>query len=300
MDTISQMTPQYLAQVLQTLHDQVTDFVSRSGERASDDSIFLIDFRTYKKRDAIMTMLSQANMILSAASDHLAAMALLLREGKHSMAVWTCARGAIEACALVAWLLDPKAGTRLRVQRSVSMRLEDLGQQLRFANSEGDTEAARRIGERMVSVRSDAVALGVSTVRQKSKTKNKGGELKMPNITELIQNEFGSGTIYRILSQSNHMTLTIMRQLNYDPVAERLIVTDGDLSAEVQLPTRGLQPYPVIAICLEAAKAYAKANWNRGELLGLDRNELAMILDHSYDDLRISQALRFWATGLMR
>jgi hypothetical protein len=296
MNPKSSLTLSKLAEALQTMHVQVTEFASHSSENAADDSMFLSDFAGYMSAEAIMTLLSQANMILSAAGDHIFAMATLLRVDNDSMGVWTCARGAIEACALVAWRLDPQAGTKRRVQRSVAMRLEDLGQQQRFANAAGKIEDAKRTGTRIAKIRSDAIAHGLYA-RPNKKTRNKGSGLEMPDITKLINQEFGTGLVYKILSASSHMTISFMQKLNYDRTTQKVVIGEGQRSVQIHIPTRGLQPDAIGLICIETAKAYAKANWNRAELLGLDRESLAKILNHSYDDLQINNKLRFWAAA---
>src|SRR4051794_26259757 len=126
MDTNPQLSPRQYAHSIKLMCHNVAGFMSVSGEKAADDSIYLKDVQSYAMPEAILTLLSQANLSLTAAEDHLLALAVLLDNDVPSMAVWACARGAIESAALATWLLDPTTDTRSRVQRSLALRFEDL------------------------------------------------------------------------------------------------------------------------------------------------------------------------------
>jgi ribonuclease HI len=95
---------------------------------------------------------AMAASALFGAEDHLDALTRILKDPTPRVATATLVRGVLEASGRAWWLLDPGIGARLRVARSMTERLFNLGERMKIEADIGKQtiEAERRI-EKIVS-----------------------------------------------------------------------------------------------------------------------------------------------------
>ena len=164
--------------------------------------------------DAIRTVYSQANVVLTSAADNMAALDRVLTEPVMTFAPWSIGRSILEATSLAMWLLQPNIEPLVRVARSMTLRLNHLEEQLTIARtasiSQSDISA---IESRIESVKGQARRFGLqATTNKKGKLISFGEQL--PSGVQLAKQAFGADNIYRMLSASEHNKIWAVQQLS--------------------------------------------------------------------------------------
>jgi hypothetical protein len=228
-------------------------------------------------------MYSQVGLILQSAADHVRALERMLTEPMMTIAPWTIGRSILEATALAMWLLEVPLERHARVARSMTLRLNDLREQLTLAHAvDGLQLNVPQIERRIEIVVSQAQKLGLI-----GKTDRKGRVLSfgesIPSGSELAKRAFNAEMMYRLLSAAEHNKSWAIMQLSNRRVDQNLL--------EPHLPVEG-----AIVLLLLSVEWYAHPVWNLFTLNGWDLNSLASILESQFDQAGLNEARKFCRT----
>jgi hypothetical protein len=245
------------------------------------------EIRTFLRPVSVKTALSQANTALEASADHLEALDRLVGEVQYAVAPWTCARGVLEAAAIATWLLDTTIDATERVSRSLALRFSTLQEQRKLANAAGDSQKVQAIDKQIESIEAMAIQLGYSPLRDSRGRRTGIGQVK-PNITDLVQQQFDFGNLYRMLSGVAHSDSVVVSQLGF--------MQTGALTPDGIVAQRAV-PQKIQSLLLANAVAiHTRGVWLRVVQYGCDAAETAVILEKRYDqlDLANTDTVRFW------
>jgi len=245
------------------------------------------EIRAFLRPVSVKTALSQANTALAASADHLEALDRLVGEAQYAIAPWTCARGVLEATAIATWLIDSKIDTKERVSRSLALRFSTLQEQRKMANAIGDHQNVQAIDERIESIEAMAIQLGYSPLRDSRGRRSGIGQVKS-SITDLVQQQFDFGNLYRVLSGVAHSDSAVISQLGFmktGPLTLHGVVAERAVPKEIQS-----------MLLANAVAIYTRGVWLRVVQYGCDAAETAVILEKRYDQLNLADtdAVRFW------
>lgn len=245
------------------------------------------EIRTFLRPKSVKTALSQANTALEASADHLEALDRLVGEAQYAVSPWTCARGVLEAAAIVTWLLDSTIDAKVRVSRSLALRFSTLQEQRKMANAVGDSQKVQTIDKRIESIEAMAIQLGYSPLTDPKGRRIGIGQVK-PSITDLVQQEFDFGNLYRVLSGVAHSDSAVVFQLGF--MRTETLTPDGVVAQRAV-------PKEIQSVLLANAVAiHTRGAWLRVVQYGCDAAEAAVILEKRYDqfDLADTDPVRFW------
>lgn len=231
--------------------------------------------------EPLSSIRTQTSTLLESAVDHMLGFVRTVAPPALSMVPWTCARGAIEAASQADWLLDLKITSRSRVERSLTLRADDLGKQLKLANGQKDKVDAARVRQRLVDLEALARTLGVAPKRDKN-GQLIGVGISMPTATNLIVRLLGHEFAYRGPSGVAHGTVSALLQACHetDPLTET--------------PKKTVHPEVLYLLSAWQTEALARALWSEFGFYGWDCAALAAQFEHAYDALDIKDELRFW------
>jgi hypothetical protein len=218
---------------------------------------------------SVKTALAQANTALEASADHLEALDRLVGEAQYAVAPWTCARGVLEAAAIATWLLDSRIDAKERVSRSLALRFSTLQEQRKMANAVGDSQKVQAIDKRIESIEAMAIQLGYSPLRDSRGRRAGIGQVK-PSITDLVQQQFDFGNLYRVLSGVAHSDAAMVSQLGFMKTG---IHTPDGVVAQRAVP-KEIQSL----LLANAVAIHTRGVWQRVIQYGCDAAETAVIL----------------------
>ena len=134
-----------------------------------------------------------------------------------------------------------------------------------------------------------ARTLGYGLLRDKKNRRIGIGQIK-PNITKLVEMQFSSEKLYRMLSGMAHSNYTTLTALAF--TKPNFKNKDG---AVIQ---RAVPSALQISLLSEAGKIYAKCLWLKTIQFGFDAAKLVILLEEFYDTLKIDDTNenRFWRT----
>jgi hypothetical protein len=236
---------------------------------------------------SIKTALSQANIALATSADHLEALDKLVGEAQYAVAPWTCARGVLEAAAIATWLLDTTIDATERVGRSLALRFATLQEQRKMANAAGDNQKVQTIDKRIESIEAMATQFGYSPLRDSKGRRTGIGQVK-PSITDLVQQQFDFGKLYRVLSGVAHSDAAVVSQLGF--------MKTGALTPDGVVAQRAVPKEIQSLLLANAVAIHTRGVWLRVVQYGCDAAETAVILEKRYDqfDLANTDPVRFW------
>jgi hypothetical protein len=251
------------------------------------------EIRAFLRPVSIKTALSQANAALEASADHLEALDRLVNEVQYAVAPWTCARGVLEAAAIVTWLLDSTIDAKERVSRSLALRFSTLQAQRKLANTTGDSRKIQAIDERIESIEATAIQLGYPPLRDSKGRRTGIGQVK-PSITDLVQQQFDFGNLYRMLSGVAHSDSVVVSQLGF--------MKTGTHTPDGFLAQRAVPKEIQSLLLANAVAIHTRGVWLRVVQYGCDAAETAVILEKGYNQLNLADtdAVRFWRSTVGR
>lgn len=262
-------------------------FLENSGIEPAVDSPAAQEIKLFSRPESIQTAFGQASQALIAATDYFEALDSLVQQDKYAVAPWSCARGLIESSALCAWLFETGIGPKERVSRSLSIRYSALREQQKMARYDANKVKIDEIEKRIKSIEDMALTLGYGLLRGKKNRRIGIGQIK-PNITTLVEMQFSSEKLYRMLSgmaHSNYTTLTSLAftKPNFGNKAGAII--QRAVPSELQL-----------SLLSQAAMVYAKCIWLKTVQFGFNAANLAVLLEEFYDTLKLADTNenRFW------
>jgi hypothetical protein len=245
------------------------------------------EIRVFLRPESVKTALSQANTALEASADHLEALDSLVGEARYAVSPWTCARGVLEAVAIATWLLDSTIDVKERVSRSLVLRFSTLQEQRKMANAIDDSQKVQDIEERIDSIEAMTIQLGYSPLRDSRGRRTGIGQVK-PSMTDLVQQQFDFGNLYRVLSGIAHSDSVVVSQLGF--------MKTGALTPDGVVAQRAVPKEIQSMLLANAVAIHTRGVWLRVILYGCDAAETAVILERRYDqlDLADTDVVRFW------
>jgi len=264
-------------------------FLENSGTEPTIDSPAANEIKLFTRPESIKTAFGQGAQALIAATDYFEALDLLVHQDKYAIAPWSCARGMIEASSLFAWLFETGIDSIERVSRSLSLRYSALRELQKLARYDGNNSKIDEIENRIKAIEDMARTLGYGLLRDKKNRRIGIGQIK-PNITKLVEIQFSSEKLYRMLSGMAHSNYTTLTSLAF--TKPNFKNKDG---AVVQ---RAVPSALHISLLSQAGKIYAKCLWLKTIQFGFDAAKLAVLLEEFYDTLKIDDTNenRFWRT----
>ena len=245
------------------------------------------EIRSFSRPKSVETAFSTASQLFIAANDYLKALDSLVDQKIFSVAPWSCARGMLEASAICTWLFDKGIDPKERVSRSLSLRYASLREQIKMARYDDDNALINQIKDRIEDIERIAVSLGFELVRDRNGRRNGIGQ-KKPNITSLIEDQFGEELQYRILSGMAHSNYTVLTSLSF---------TKTNLGRRSGAVLREAVPITIqTSLVSQAASIYVKCLWLKTIQYGFDAAKAAVLFEELYDELELSDKneSRFW------
>lgn len=268
---------------------KISIFLDKCGVYPVSGSPAEKEIRDFSRTESIETAFSIGSQALIAANDYLKALDTLVDHKAYSVAPWSCARGLIEAATICTWLLEKSIDAKERVSRSLSLRYTSLSEQIKLARYDGDNPLIEKIIARIEDIEDIAVSLGYELVRDK-KNRRIGIGQKKPNITSLVEQQFGQEKLYRILSGMAHSTYTTITSLSF--TKENIEGKSGALLREA-VPITSQE-----MLVSEATKIYVKCLWLKTIQYGFDAAKAAVLFEGLFDELKLPDQnnSRFWRT----
>ena len=222
-------------------------------------------------------------------ADHAAALARALTGEWLSYSPWSLARAVLESCSVSSWLFDPDVGYQERVSRSLNLRLRDLTGQIRYVKNETELpEEVRRYAERRIEhLRDEAKLLGLAEKVNRN-GKFIGFSEGIPSLTRIID-EFDMkrpepSLGYSLLSAAAHGESWAVRSLGSN-------TTLGESRA---ISVGSLRPEYAMLLIIHAVQEFSYPAWEVFVLFGWDLRVVESILNKAFDQVRITESLRFW------
>jgi len=264
-------------------------FLENSGTDPAIDSPAANEIKLFTRPESIKTAFGQGAQALIAATDFFEALDSLVHQDKYAIAPWLCARGMIEASSLFAWLFETGIDSIERVSRSLSLRYSALREQQKLARYDGNNANSDEIENRIKAIEDMARTLGYGVLRDQNNRRIGIGQIK-PNITKLVEMQFSSEKLYRMLSGMAHSNYTTLTSLAF---TKPNFKNKGGAVIQRAVPSAQLR-----TLLSHAGKIYAKCLWLKTMQFGFDAAKLAVLLEEFYDTLKIddSNENRFWRT----
>jgi len=264
-------------------------FLEQSGPEPTPGSPADAERITAADPGAISNAWSAGHLLLVHGSDHVAAVTKLLAGTVALTTVYTCVRSMLEACAIAAWLLDPKIDSRARTSRVFAYRFEGVDQLRKFAANSGlPATELTRVENRLTHIEDAATALGFASFRDKS-GRLTGIAERNPPATQLIREVLDQESLYRLLSSVAHGHQWPMINLGYEKV---------EPSTLGGVPATSLRRHAnvdaITWLCQSTLLAFARPLWNQCAYFGQDALQLEEAIETSADMLGVTTRLRFW------
>lgn len=277
---------------LAVLRDQMAVFVNAADGAPSSNSQAQAEIRKVPRPESVQTAHSQGVLLVEVVADQLTGFLKTITEPVETIAPWTCIRALLEAAALACWILDPNINVQTRVGRSFALRYEGLNQQAKWARASGrDPKLAY---DRIDMVEEIATNLGFEQVRDRNGRRT-GIAQRMPAATELIRDMLDEEALYRLLSAIAHGHHWAIQQASFE------ITSPPALDPVSGVRVARIEKAPLMDgfayLILRAAVAFTKVGWYQATYFGWDTTELAELLESSFNDFGVADAVRFWRSA---
>jgi hypothetical protein len=231
--------------------------------------------------EAQETVNSQANLLLEAAGDYLFALPRLLAAPAMAIAPYACARGVLESCSQLLWLLDPQIDGSTRLGRSLALRFRGVKEQLKLYRSQGNAAKVDALLARIQLIEQTADARGIEV------HSNARGEIDrvgptFPPATALATEYLNAGHSYRFLSAVTHSQGSFILATSFKTTGRKGWM-EKHLNTDV-----------ATFLLLEPAGWFARAAWEYLSYLGLADDRMVALLDGAYDKFGLGPTARFW------
>lgn len=233
--------------------------------------------------EAQATVNSQAGLLLEAAGDFLFAMPRLLGAPAMAIAPYACARGVLESCSQLLWLLDPQIGGSPRLGRSLALRFRGVKEQLKLYEAEGRAakEEVDALLKRIQVIKQTADARGIEVHFNARGDIDRVGPT-LPRATALARDFLNAAASYRLLSAVTHSQGAFILATSFK-ATNRKGWMEKHLSADV-----------ATFLLLGPAGWFARAAWEYLSYLGLADDQMVALLDSAYDKFGLGPPARFW------
>jgi hypothetical protein len=293
-DEEPRMTGNEYVELLRTsltrFRDEAAEFVQSHGTDPAAGSIAATERSSFARPESLLSAAAIAAVLVESVSEHLTAFVKTITEPVEPIACWTCVRSMLESASIAAWLLEPGIGAQERVGRVFALRYEGMEQELKFLNAAGVPAAdVKKLEDHIDDVEKIALGLGFS-----QKTTRKGERIgiakQMPSATDIIKQVLGEDLAYRMLSAVAHGHFWAIHQLSFSKGQPG--VADGVAVVELMKSSGTLQGYAFLG--LRAMKSLALPLWNQCLYYGWDKDRLTKLLESVYDEIKATDAIRFW------
>jgi len=292
MEIIDYEMARSMLDAIPSLHDAIASFFNDHLGKSFPHAPAVAEIAAFPYPNITRNAYSQGAVLVDVAADHLMAFSKTLTEPVETFAPWVCVRTVLEASAIASWLLDPAVSSEERARRSFAFRFEGMTESLKFMRvsmtKQGEIDTLlKRIDE----VEDDAVRCGFGPVRDKNR-KRIGIGMQMPSVTVLVKQVFDDEPTYRLLSAVAHGHQWALLKLGYARLEE-----DEGKSDYVKMAKR-ISPDSVGYLSARTVRAFVLPVWYKSRQNGWDMERLRRILESSYDDIKISENVRFWRTDV--
>jgi hypothetical protein len=231
-------------------------------------------------------------MLIEAVADHTWALIRVLDPPCLPIAFYTCARGAIENSAILAWLLEPLPSVDGVVQRSIALRFREVEQQIKVVRvSSHGPDATATLSARLLDICAQADGLGYEALISKG-GRRQGAGTPLPGPTDMIRDVLGQEFDYRLLSSAAHGNVWAIRGLAFTEVqAATEVARKEGFAAAFE---KQVSPVAVHYTAVAVARAFALGTWRLYRYAGWSTQELPDIFESAFDQLRAIDGLRFW------
>lgn len=207
--------------------------------------------------------------LIESAGEHLLLFAKGFDPPYLAFAPLTCARGVLEAAAYAAWLLDPNIDARDRIGRGLARRMQGLDEQRKFGISYKNDGIRDHSQSRIDDVKARSDATSIAAARH-------------PGATEVIGQQLGNESLYRLLSAIAHGHSWSHIACGYKDA--------GTLSEECEIRRleKAMDPRFPFTVGVSSFMALSRATWFLVRLIGLGRERFSEIVDAFHDRNGIS------------
>ena len=241
----------------------------RGGEEPCNGSPAREDERVIGEVESIATIRSQAQLQMEFVADHIFAIGQALAEPVNTMAALTLLRAVLEVSARTMWLLDPKPGTKVRVARSMGIRVADVDSQVKLSAMLGESHPRTRVDE----------------IRQVAQARGVGRLPSSTQFTTMATNQLRSGPEYSFLSGLTHSSTTFIRETGFELVRKE----KGNSAV-----AKAAKPLLVEFALLRSFEWILWPMWRQASYLGRPREDLRRVMNNAANDLSFPAGLRFW------
>lgn len=293
-----QPTP-YSAEIIQKMIETMENFIDKSAEIVNKyenlptaDSRASAENNSFPDKELVEDVYSRGSLCFESAADHFMAFTDTLKPPAKTLSPYTCLRSFMESSALVLWLLDLKIDVRERVGRCFGFRYKEFTEQIKFFEADKITSKEAqvqidRVKQRMAVVEKRAISLGYPQLTKNGKIT--GIATHMPEVVGLVKITLDKETEYRLLSGVAHSYLWASRQVGFQ-VVEGMEVKGHKLKAV----EKHFHPEMFMFGVSLAIPTLARVFWTIGKQYGWDMQEIEGLLNHTFDELRFNNNLRFW------
>jgi hypothetical protein len=233
----------------------------------------------------VQTVVSQAMQFQTQGADHLAALVRALTSPVMTMAPWTLARGTLESCATLLWLLDTSSTTDVRLGKSLSLRRDDLAEQVKYFRMKGHSDQsgaetlAKRAETRSASLEATAKARNIQVIYDKNGAVRGFGEA-LPSIIELTE-LCGMELDYRVYSGVAHGKPWASLPIGYQVVSKNIV-------------TQNLDPLHAMTLLAASLDLWLRCAGRLFAYQGWDMTACAPDCDPLMDAASLRDAIRPW------
>jgi hypothetical protein len=270
---------------------QTKTICERYGFQPAAGSVAHNQLETSPRRETIATAITLPQVLIDFGVEHLSVLNKTLLEPIEVLALATCARSMLEACAIAAWVADPAVDARERIARVFAHRYEGLTQKVSLTRAIDDQSGeVAKFESDIDAVEKDAIEIGYSPILSK-KSKRIGIAMKTPDASSLIDDVLGEKPLYKYLSAIAHGHFWAINHLGYKSHSATYRL-NGDVS--LQTIEKALDIDQVARIVLGTVRSFLRAVWNYGRFMGWSRSELVAMNDAIFDVFQTNHSSRFW------
>jgi hypothetical protein len=277
-------TARRMLESVPTMLEAVSLFWKDQQPRSFPGAPALIEEQGYPDPGIIRIAYDQGTSLVELAADQMIAFHKTMVEPVAVFGPWVCVRAVLEASATAVWLLNPAIDVRERAKRSVAFHFKNLDERAKYLATFSPPSAVQQARARIREHAENARRLGMDVHAKNGQVKWIG--MQVPSATQLIEDGFNDKTSYKLLSGMAHG--------HFWALSQNLQMIDDD-GQSTYVRTQKVMKHEFVAyLAARAARAFAKALWCRSHQTGWDTVWLELILEATYDRMRINTQERFW------
>ena len=234
------------------------------------------EMREVPDEEALRTSLALGAQALEHAGEAMFALAEACRTPVKTFSAFTLARGILESAARALWLFDTDIRWAERVTRGMSLRLQGLDSQRKFARLV-NKPIDEHIHERKAQIIEKANQMGLKVLSNSRGVTGFGSGI--PKRGELTRRIAGGESDYRAFSAGLHGEFWASGFQKSD--RENFAVKQTD-------------PVKSTYVCVRSIEYFAHALWAEVHIYGWKSGPFAQLLEKTYNSLSLRPERRFW------